>query len=73
MGEYFYVSKVLLAEEKNEIVKAFDESLLCLKVTSIYKVHHATVLEWKYKFDTFDLEELKSLPHGKKLSAINED
>ncbi|MDE5053557.1 hypothetical protein NDK25_15085, partial [Niallia taxi] len=66
------------AEEKYEIVKAFDESLSSLKVASIYKEHHATVLEWKYKFDTFGLEGLKESSAWKKyseelkLSAIKE-
>ncbi|MEY8738510.1 IS3 family transposase (plasmid) [Niallia taxi] len=70
--------KFYSAEEKYEIVKAFDESLSSLKVASIYKVHHATVLEWKYKFDTFGLEGLKESSAWKKyseelkLSAIKE-
>ncbi|MEY8346696.1 IS3 family transposase [Niallia circulans] len=55
-------------EEKYQIVKALGEVNSSLQVSSIYKVHFSTVLEWKYKFDTFGLEGLKETSSWKKYS-----
>ncbi|MCM2980070.1 hypothetical protein M3599_03900 [Niallia circulans] len=49
--------KSYFVEEKYQIVKAFWEVKSSLQVSSIYKVHYSTVLEWNYKFDTFGLDD----------------
>lgn len=70
--------KTYSIEEKLEILETLKEEHSSYKVASLYKVHHSTIMDWKYKWDTYGLEGLKESVLRKnysieqKLSAIKD-
>jgi transposase len=56
-------------EEKFEILKALEDDQYSInEVSSIYNVHHTTIMEWKHKFDKYGTESLKESSTWKKYS-----
>lgn len=67
------------AEEKYQIIKAYTDGVGSLsEVTTLYKIHHATLVKWRYNYEKYGIDGLngsgtwKSYSKELKENAVND-